>query len=304
MSKSDLLYTSRERVRLGFVLPSLIAAGLLVAQPLAAPAAAATKSPSWNPKASEKLIKLPASYLKKSIDHDFAESELGLAIQSTSEKADLKIDTLRDLQESIERAEGELAMELRHQFLAEKREFVNLLSDKNELRRKHLKTKQRLYERMLRKLGDEKAAMTPVRQKLIDKQDEAAARFKSSIDKVDMHIFQSTSAPTSKYAKKYSENMAVIEKLVARIQSHKMSLSIQVDGQPLTKQEYLRQLVAGVQAEVSILEQEETILGYMAKLVALDALDLSEQAFDADLADSDQPAEPSLARAANFFVSN
>ena len=165
MSKSDLLYTSRERVRLGLFLPALIAAGLLVAHPLAAPAAAATKSPSWNPKASEKLIKLPASYLKKSIDHDFAESELGLAIQSTSEKADLKIDTLRDLQESIERAEGELAMELRHQFLAEKREFVILLSDKNELRRKHLKTKQRLFERMLRKLGDEKAANVAQRYK-------------------------------------------------------------------------------------------------------------------------------------------
>jgi len=141
MSKSDLFYTSRQNVRIGLILPAMIAAGLLVAHPLEA----ATKSPSWNPKVSEKLIKLPSSYLKKSIDHDFAESELGLAIQSTSEKADLKIDTLKDLQESIERAEGELATELRHQFLAEKREFVMLLSDKNDMRRKHLKTKQRLY---------------------------------------------------------------------------------------------------------------------------------------------------------------
>jgi hypothetical protein len=300
MLNDDLLYASRQRLLLGLFLPSLIAAGLIVSFP----SAAATKSPSWNPKVSEKLIKLPSSYLKKSVDHDFAESELGLAIQSTSEKADLKIDTLKDLQDSIERAEGELATELRHQFLAEKRDFVMLLSDKNKMRRKHLKTKQRLFERMLRKMGDDKAAMTPVRQKLIDSQDAAATRFKSSIDKVDMHIFQSTSAPTSKYAKKYSQNMAVIEKLVARIQTHKMSTAVKVDGKALTKHEYLRQLVAGVQAEVSILEQEETILGYMAKLVALDALDLSEQALDADLADSEEPAEPSLARAADYFVTN
>ncbi len=32
--------------------------------------------PNWRPTASEKLVKLPAGYLKKTLDYDFAQSEL------------------------------------------------------------------------------------------------------------------------------------------------------------------------------------------------------------------------------------
>ena len=58
------------------------------------------------------------------------------------------------------------------------------------------------------------------------------------------------------------------------------------------------------QSEISILEQEETILGYMAKLVALDALSLSEEALDAELADSEVPTNSGPAEAAELFLTN
>ena len=63
-------------------------------------------------------------------------------------------------------------------------------------------------------------------------------------------------------------------------------------------------MVADTQAGLAILDQEETILGYMAKLVALDALALSEQALDAEMADSDQPPTSSPAAAVDFFLTN
>lgn len=262
--------------------------------------------PAWSPKSSEKLIKLPASYLKKSLDHDFRESALGVAIQKTEEEAGLKTKTLTDLRDAIERADGEIKTELRHQFLAEKRAYLDLVSQKNDFRKNYLQTKRRLFERMMKKLGQRELNMTPNRRDLIDRQDAAEKRFESSLNKVDMRLFQSAAVPESKYTVKYAENMAAIEKLVSRIQNHRMSASAQKDGRPLTKQEYVRQLLADTQAELSVLEQEETVLGYMAKLVALDAMALSEQALDAELADKDGASASATgpARAVDFFITN
>jgi hypothetical protein len=50
----------------------------------------------------------------------------------------------------------------------------------------------------------------------------------------------------------------------------------EIDGRVVGKADFLRQLVAGAESELAILNQEESILGYMAKLVALDAMALSE----------------------------
>ncbi len=286
----------------GVALSALIAGGLALASPVHA--AANTETPNWNPRASEKLVKLPSSVFKKSIDHDFRESALGLAIQSLEEDEKLKVTTLIDLKNAIESAEGETRTELRHQLLAEKRAYIELLSKKNSLRSKHLRTKQKLFERMLKSMGEREASLTPQRLELIKRQEAARTRFQSTFDKVDVAIFKASLGPETKYTVKYAENMAAMEKLFGRINSHRMNTAIQVDGQKLTKAEYVRQLLADSQADVALLKQEETMLGYMAKLVALDALDLSEQALDTDLSDSDNPGERTITRAVDIFMSN
>jgi hypothetical protein len=74
--------------------------------------------------------------------------------------------------------------------------------------------------------------------------------------------------------------MAAIESLVSTINSHPMNAQPEFEGQPLSKQEYLRQLIAEGTSSLAVLDQEETILGYMAKLVALDAMALSEGLID------------------------
>ena len=284
------------------LLPVLFAAAFLMSS--TAMANPITAVPDWKPQSSEKLVKLPPSYLKKSIDSDFAESQLGLAIETAEEKSGLKVQSLTDLKSAVDQADGEVKTELRHQLLAEKRAYLTLMSDKNRLRRKQLATKQRLFEGMLNKLGERDPSMTKSKKDLIGKQDAVRARFQSALETVDVRLFESSAVPESKYARKYSENMAVIEKLVGRIKDHRMSAPAQQDGKALTKEQYVRQLLADAQAELSVLDQEETILGYMAKLVALDALSLSEQAIDADLADSDLPANNGPAKAANLFLSN
>jgi len=125
-------------------------AGILVAAPLAAPAFAS--GATWAPNASERLIKLPGNHLEKAIESDFRKSELAAALNDTQENAKLKQSTLGDLQSAIERAEGETRYELQHQFLLEKKSYVTMLKENQDLRQKRARIKKRLYERLLSKL--------------------------------------------------------------------------------------------------------------------------------------------------------
>lgn len=302
MSNSNVTFIPLGRLMYGVALAALIAGSIAVTAP--ANAATDVANPTWSPRASEKLVKLPSTVFKKSIENDFRESGLGLAISSLGDDEKLKIATLVDLKNAIDTAEGETRTELRHQLLAEKRAYIELVASKNDLKRKHLKTKQKLFERMLKTMGERQASLTPQRRDLIKRQDAARARFKSSFDNVDVAIFKASTGTESKYTVKYSENMANIEKLYARIKNHKMNTAVQVEGQALTKSEYVRHLLAESQADMALLNQEDTILGYMAKNVAYDALALSEMTLDADLADSDSPGEGTMGKAVNIFLSN
>ncbi len=283
-----------------------VAAGLLALTLLAAPApASAGTDPlqsGWNPVASEKLIKLPGNYLKKAIENDFSNSGLAAALQDTEIAMNLKAQTLTDLQGAIDKASGDVRVDLRHQFLAEKRAYLELVAQHQEFRRDQLETKMRLYDRLLGKLRREKGTMSPERRALVDKQEEARRRFETSVAKVDMKLFSTPMIGQSKYAAEYSKNVMAIERLVQAIQSHPMSDQNKIDGRAVTKQEFLRQMVAETQADLALVDQEETILGYMAKLIALDAMALTEAVATGD--DSFlEPEEPSgLAAAINYFI--
>ncbi len=266
------------------------------------PVMAAVESDAWNPVVSERLIKLPANYLKKAVDHDFAKSALAAAIEDNKELTQLKTMTLRDLQSAIESADGELKIELKHQFLAEKRAYLELVARTQDLRRRQAKTKISLYGKMLEKLNRKSAAQTPQYAALVDKQNAAQKRFQSSIGAVDMKLFGNAATSESKYSREYAKNLSAIERLVTAIQSHPMNQRAEIDGKAVSKQDYLRQVVTESEADVALLDQEETVLGYMAKLIALDAMALSDSVV-ADGAVSEPGVKAaSVTSAIDFFV--
>ncbi|MAN79401.1 MAG: hypothetical protein CMM77_00385 [Rhodospirillaceae bacterium] len=281
------------------------AAALLITAPAVASSPSA-EAPSWSPKASETLVKLPAAYLKKNLDQDFIDSQLGRALTETETNIELKGKTLSDLKAAIGQARGDdLKMELRHQLLAEKRAFIDLMSRKNDMKRQRATTKLKLFENMIRVAGEKNGRQSPDVAALIEKQDAAHRRFAKSAVQVDMRVFETGQAPESRYAAQYAENLQAIEKLMGRISAHSANqAAVGDDGTPISREEHLRHLMLEAQAELSLLDQEDTVLGYMAKLVALDALALSEQALDADLADSNLPGDVSAAKAVSMFLGN
>ena len=276
------------------------ATALLLSVSVTAPALA--EAPNWQPSASERLVKLPGNYIKKAIDQDFQGSALANALDDVGSRIGNKTQTLEDLRSATERADGDARVELQQQFMAEKQGYIKLMGERQDLSRKQIKTKVRLYEALLRKLERRGEGASQSTQKLAQNQEFAKQRFASSVATVDMKLFNSSTASESKYGKEYSKNMTAIKSLVATINSHPMNAQPEFDGQPMSKQDYLRQLRAEGESGLAILDQEETILGYMAKLVALDAMALSEGIIDDTLALGDDGDSSSPASAIEFFI--
>lgn len=285
-------------------LSHLVFASALLATTVLGTSLAQADNANWSPQSSERLVKLPPNYLKKSLDHDFQQSSLGEALGETEENISLKGQTLADLKQAIGSSNGDVRLELRHEFLAEKRAYLDMMTERNALRRQHLETKRNLFEDMLDHLNAQEN-LGPGAEELIANQDAAFERFESTYAEVDKNFFATNMEPESKYAQQFSQNMQAIEQLVARIENHKMNASSMTDdGLPLTRKEHLRRLVSDVQSELSIIEQEETILGYMAKLVALDAMDLAEDGMDMELADSDVTNALKPSTSVSYFLDN
>ncbi len=279
----------------------LTAAMLLIAGPSFA---ANPPDASWAPSASERLIKLPTNYLKKAVEQDYARSPLAAAVAETRDGMTLKVKALEELRGAIERADGELRTELRHQFLAEKRAYLELLARDQKLRRQQAETKIRIYENLLDRIRQDKSGMTPQRVALIEKQNAARDRFESSIGKVDARLFRSSLASESRYARDYAKNVAAIEKLVGAINAHPMNEQPNVDGVAMTREDFLRQLIGDSESTLAVLDQEQSILGFMAKLVSLDAMALSEAVAgnDPTATGAAQAAEAGPTDAVEFFV--
>jgi hypothetical protein len=282
-----------------------LAAALVLAAvvlPNGALANASSHDPSWRPEVSERLVKLPAAYLKKSLDRDFARSGLGQAIEQLNDDIGFKSKTLGDLDGAIGKADGTVRTELRHQFLAEKRAYLELVAKKHALRRKHVAAKKRVLQGLMERINRDAASMTPARQKLIQSQVAARQRFEATVSAVDVKLLATSSAPQSRYSKEYAKNLTAMEALMRAIDDHPVNARPAIDGQAVTKADYVRQMIADTDAEIALIQQEETILGYMAKLIALDATALAEQVADAEAIDSDVTETTDITSAVGFFV--
>ena len=211
-----------------------------------------------------------------------------------------------DLQGAIKQAEDpKIQMELQHQLLNQKRKFVDLMGRKNELKRKKVDIKLKMLEDMMQKLTPGKGRISSERAALIEKQTAARDRFSKSLENIDMQIFTSQSAPQSRYSEKYSENRQALEKLMRRIRNHDASQApVDDNGVPVSKSDYVRHMITDTQAELALINQEDAILGYMARLVGLDAIGLSEQAMEQEIEPNNIPGDAGAAGAVDYFLGN
>lgn len=275
--------------------------GLLIVALLTGTAAASAST--WAPEASERLVKLPAAQMQKAIERDFAGSDLAAEMNTISGSLGAKGQSVSDLDKASRQSKGDTRIELKHQALVEKRGYVELLGRRQELKRQQLTTKIKLYEDLMTTMN-RVDANSAIAAQVSAQQKQARERFERTVEAVDLKLLETTMEEESRYSRDYSKNRQAIEKLVAAIDTHPMSRAAEDEtGELVSKRDFLRNMITDAHAELAVLQQEEQVLGYMAKLVALDAMALAEQV---DLAQGPlglaSGAEPDLAGSVDIFL--
>ena len=254
---------------------AILAAGVAGAALGALPAAANTPAPQWSPQASERLVKLPTTYLEQALKQDFQGSELASALGSVESRLQAKVQSLAELKQAVQQTQDpELRTELEHQLLVEKKDYVTLLGQRADLERQQVETRKQIYQQLHAKTADG-GPKTAIEAELAEKQQAAYQRFRKVQDQVDMRMFGQVAAERSKYAKEYENTQQAIDKLAAAIEQHPMSRAATIDGREVSKKEYLQALISQAETDLALLDQQEQLFGYMTKLVALDAMALS-----------------------------
>ncbi len=262
----------------------------------------------WQPVSSEKLIRLPANFMAKTLQQNFNESALAGTISALDQQVAAQTKHMQALKQAIATTDGTDRVELRHQLLATKSHYLQLVHDKQQLDARALETRARVYQRVLKQLRRERnKASDPVSAKLIAKQKAAQKRLQKSIAAVDsamQEMVSSAFGQRQNYAAQYAHNIAQLESLKAAIYQHPANAAAAIAGEEVSREEYVRHLLAGIESERSLQQQSQLMLTYMSKLVALDAQALEHElstGVDDDVFNSKQEVA-SLANATDLFI--
>lgn len=256
---------------------------------------------SWTPSVTERLVRLPSAGIKKALDQDFSASPLAEALRGNEAEIAFKLQTLRDLQAAIDQAQGDIQIELKHQFLAEKKEYLRLMQEQQKMRGKHLQTRITVYQRLLDKIAREAGGKTPEETNLAQRQAEARARLDRTSEMIDAKLFATSLTSNSKYAQAYARNVAAIDALIQKIEAHPHKAKLDVTGDAKNKPDFLRQLLTDAEGDMQVLQQEGEIVGLMAKLVALDAMGLQEEVNGGEPPVAEEARRATVADAVELF---
>lgn len=244
----------------------------------------ALASQDWTPISAESLVKLPPNLIEKRIDQDFRLSPSATELLQIEKQMTQKSQQISALNELLESAQEFEMIDEKVDLVQLKSSFLDLLQDGQKLRQKQITDKIEVYQNVLSKMyASSKQKTNNKAYELKLKREDAYKRMQAVFEKVDKGLFDMSSEQSTPYAKEFSDNLAKIDKLRDAIAQHKASMSQNLDGQVVSSEEYIRQLLMQVSKEQSLLDQEGLMLSYMSKLVALDA-----QALEFTIAQNDE----------------
>ena len=229
----------------------------------------------WKPQIVEKMYVLPPQHLNKVLNNDFNKSILALNLQNKDNKVKNKIDKINELNSLLPRASQEENLEIKHQIIINKRDYIKDMNDLLEMKKKKLVTKKNIFNKIKKRINL-KSLNSKHNNAFLENRKDAIKR----AQKLDFKILESTSYNTSKkskYFEKYQINKNAINALKLAIEKHPMNNQNILSKDPKNKMEALRSYIHNIQTEIAVLEMKEQIINYMAKIVALDAMQLAEK---------------------------
>jgi hypothetical protein len=226
----------------------------------------------WQPMSSERLIKLPAPVIAKAVEQDFQNSALAQDLDgSHSELGNIK-STLENLTQELGKVEGAAADGVKYELLTQKSAYLDEMTEYQSYRRQAAETRLSVYQNVLEDLQKaQRRGTDPEVKALTQKQLESRARMQASQSLVDTSLFPALEGESSRYSQEYDTNMDKIKQLQAAIREHEANRSAMLDGESVSREAFVRSLLAEAETDLALLDQEDEMLSYMARLVALDA---------------------------------
>ena len=240
---------------------------------------AQSKVNGWKPQIVEKMYVLPPKHLNKVLNNDFNKSLLAINLQNTDNKIKNRIEKISELNSLLPGSSKEEGLEIQHQIIINKRDYIKDMNDLLIMKKEKLNTKKIFFKKIEKKFKGNSLKNKTTSNFLNNK----SSAIKRS-QKLDFKILENTPynlSKRSKYYKQYQINKDAVKKLKLAIEKHPMSNKNILYKDPLNKVEAINNYVHEIDTEIAVLEMKEQMINYMAKIVALDAMSLAEKvAFD------------------------
>ena len=234
-------------------------------------------SGEWQPQIVEKMYILPPKQLDRVLNNDFRNSSLYLNLKTADDKIKSRYSKIDQLNKSIPQFKGDEQIELKHQVIVEKKEYITDMSERLKIKREHLLTKKRFFEKIKRKTLFQKGNQNfKAQSKFQASREKALQRSKKLDKKISNLLTGNNMSNNSKYFSEYQKTMSAMQQLETKIKSHPKFQENDLLLNPENKLESLNVFIDKLESELSVLALKEQVLTKMAKLVSLDAMELAD----------------------------
>ena len=231
----------------------------------------------WQPQIVEKMYILPPKQLDRVLNNDFRNSSLYLNLKTADDKIKSRYSKIDQLNKSIPQFKGDEQIELKHQVIVEKKEYITDMSERLKIKREHLLTKKRFFEKIKRKTLFQKGNQNfKAKSKFQASREKALKRSKKLDKKISNLLIGNNMSNNSKYFSEYQKTMSAMQQLETKIKSHPKFQQNDLLVNSENKLESLNIFIDKLESELSVLALKEQVLTKMAKLVSLDAMELAD----------------------------
>ena len=231
----------------------------------------------WQPQIVEKMYILPPKQLDRVLNNDFRNSSLYLNLKTADDKIKSRYSKIDQLNKSIPQFKGDEQIELKHQVIVEKKEYITDMSERLKIKREHLLTKKRFFEKIKRKTLFQKGDQNfKAKSKFQASREKALKRSKKLDKKISNLLIGNNMSNNSKYFSEYQKTMSAMQQLETKIKSHPKFQDNDLLLNSENKLESLNVFIDKLESELSVLALKEQVLIKMAKLVSLDAMELAD----------------------------
>ena len=231
----------------------------------------------WQPQIVEKMYILPPKQLDRVLNNDFRNSSLYLNLKTADDKIKSRYSKIDQLNKSIPQFKGDEQIELKHQVIVEKKEYITDMSERLKIKREHLLTKKRFFEKIKRKTLFQKGNQNfKAQSKFQASREKALQRSKKLDKKISNLLIGNNMSNNSKYFSEYQKTISAMQQLETKIKSHPKFQEKDLLLNSENKLESLNVFIDKLESELSVLALKEQVLTKMAKLVSLDAMELAD----------------------------